>query len=118
MVVLDRSMTGLVLSGFFHTKTPAKDALAGANVGSMKHSAVRASAVTGGIIGGVAVLAGAGVMFYFVRRPKREEEEEERATDLTFQPEPLLLDEIEGENPLTLVSTAVNSGLEPDADAI
>jgi hypothetical protein len=80
----------------------------------MEHSAVRAGDITGGIIGGLAVLAGAGVMFYFTRRPKREEEEEERATDRTFQPEPLLLDEIEGENPLTLASTVVNSGLEAE----
>jgi hypothetical protein len=106
---LDLSLTELVLSG---------DSLAGANVGSMKHSAVGASDVTGGIIGGLAVLAGAGVVFYFIRRQKREtEEEEERATDLTFQAEPLLLDEIEGENPPTLASAAVNNDLEPEVDA-
>jgi hypothetical protein len=110
-------MTGLVLSGFFPTRTLASNAVAGANVGSMNHSTVRAGDVTGGIIGGLAVLAGAGVMFYFIKRPKREEEEE-RATDIPFQTEPLLLDEIEGENPLTLASTAVNNGLEPEDDTI
>jgi hypothetical protein len=106
-------------SGFFQTATPTSKDLAGANVGSMKHSAVRASDVTGGIIGGFAILAGAGVMFYFIRRPKRaEEEEEERATDITFQTEPLLFDEIEAENPLTLASTAVNNGRGPEVDLI
>jgi hypothetical protein len=68
-------------------------------------------AVTEGIIGGLSVLAGAGVMFYFIRRSKREEAEEERETDHTFQPEPLLLDEIEGENSLPLASTAINNAV-------
>jgi hypothetical protein len=69
--------------------------------------------VVGGV-GGVALIA--YLVFRLIRRQNVQQEREEESPNRSIPEQ--LLDEIECDNPLTLASTAVNSGFELEADDI
>jgi hypothetical protein len=83
---------------------------AGGHAESRKEGSVSESLVAGVVIGGLVVAVTAVLAVCFIMRRKPQNEEEERSGK-DIMPESLL-DEIEGENPLTVAGTAVNDGFE------
>jgi hypothetical protein len=94
-----------------------KDGFAGAKVELMKNDAPHGSNIAGKVIGGVAgglgALASIAVLVVRFRLPNPQDQQEE--TQQRQIPAPLL-DEIEGEAPVSLAGTAVHGDFDIEAD--
>jgi hypothetical protein len=92
-------------------------AFAHAEVKSLNDGTPDSILIAGGVFGGLAIPLAAFLVFHFIKRPKLQGKSQQEESSKRPLPEPLL-DEIEFETPLTLARTAMNSGIELDADDV
>jgi hypothetical protein len=112
-----RSQSGspVVPSGSFFAMIANVSAFARAEVESLKDDTPNSSLIVGGVFGGLAVLLAAFLIIHFMKRPSPQEQSQQEESSKRPLPGPLL-DEIEFDTPLALASTAMNRGIELEAD--